>query len=110
MRTLGRRYSSSRSPYARLWKNADFIVQAFDESERDLVLRFAIGSDAVPVAVDQVGEALVGFEALPFETGSPIVEEAPRPCLAFVVPELAEGLFEDIGRVEAPIGGEQNLE
>ena len=91
-------------------EDADFIVEAFDETERDFVFRFAVGGDAVPVAIDQVGETLVGFEALPFETGSPIVEEAPRPCLAFVVPELAEGLFEDIGRVEAPIGGEQNLE
>jgi len=62
------------------------------------------------VAIDQVGEALIGFEALPFEAGSPIVEEAPRPGLALIVPQLAEGLFEDIGRVEAPIGGEQNLE
>ena len=85
-----------------------FVVQAFDESERDLVLRFAIGGDAIPVAINQVDETLVGFEALPVEAGSPIVEEAPRPCLALVIPQLAKGLFEDIGRVETPIGGEQN--
>jgi hypothetical protein len=29
------------------------------------------------VAIDHVGEALLGSEALPFEAGSPIVEEAP---------------------------------
>ena len=63
-------------------KDADFIVEAFDEAERDLVLRFAVGGDAVPVAIDQVGEAPIGSEALPFEAGSPVVEEAPRQSLA----------------------------
>ena len=62
------------------------------------------------MAIDHVGEAHVGSEALPFEAGSPVVEEAPRPALAPVVPELAEGLLEDVGGVEAPVGGEQNLE
>ena len=91
-------------------EDADFVVEAFDEAKRDFVFRFAVGGDAVPVAIDHVGEALVGPEALPFEAGSPVVEEAPRPTLAPVVPELAEGLLEDIGGVEAPVGGEQNLE
>jgi hypothetical protein len=31
---------------------------AFDEAKRDFVFRFAVGSDAVPVAVDHIGEAL----------------------------------------------------
>src|SRR6266849_4505494 len=91
-------------------EDADFVVEAFDEAERDLVFGFAIGGDTVPVAIDHVGEALVGAEALPFEAGSPIVEEAPRPALAPVVPELAEGLLEDVGSVEALVGGQQNLE
>jgi hypothetical protein len=46
-----------------------------------------------PVAVNHIGEALAGPEALP-EAGSPVVEEAPRPTLAPVVPELTEGLLE----------------
>ncbi len=44
-----------------------FAAMRAAEAERDLVLGFAIGGDAVPVALDHVGEALVGFEALPFE-------------------------------------------
>ena len=39
-------------------EDADFVVEAFDEAERDLVFRFAVGGDAVPVAIDHVGEAL----------------------------------------------------
>ena len=62
------------------------------------------------MAIDYVGEALVGSEALPFEAGSPVVEETPRPAFPTVVPELAEGLLEDVGRVEALVGCQQNLE
>src|SRR5208282_817641 len=83
---------------------------AFDEAERDLVFGFAVGGDAVPVAIDHVGEALVGSEALPFEAGAPVVEEAPRPALAPVVPELAEGLLEDVGGVETLVGCQQERE
>ena len=36
-------------------EDADFIVEAFDKAERDLVFRFAIGGDAIPMAIDQVG-------------------------------------------------------
>ena len=74
-------------------EDADFIVEAFDETERDFVLRFAVGGDAVPVAIDHVGEALVGFEALPFEAGAPVVEEALRRAFVLVALELAEALF-----------------
>src|SRR5215467_2436921 len=110
VRTLRRRYSSSRRSVGASLEDADFVVEAFDEAKRDFVFRLAVGGDAVPVAVDHIGEALVGSEALPFEAGSPVVEEAPRPALAPVVPELAEGLLEDIGGVEALVGGQQNLE
>jgi hypothetical protein len=65
-------------------EDADFVVEAFNE-KRDFVFRPAVGGDAVPVAVDHIGEALVGSEALP-------LEETPRPSFAPVVPELAEGL------------------
>jgi len=91
-------------------KDTDFVVEAFHEAGRNLVFGFAVGGDAVSVAVDHVGEALVGPEALPFEAGAPVVEAASGPSLAPVVPELAEGLLEDIRRVEAHVGGKQDLE
>ena len=57
-----------------------------------------------------VGELLVGLEALPLERGAPVVEEAPRPAFALVAPELAEGLLEQVGRVQPLVGGEQHLQ
>jgi hypothetical protein len=62
------------------------------------------------MTVDHIGEALIGFETLPFEARSPIVEEASCPGLALVVPQLTEGLLEEVGRVETLVGGQQNLE
>jgi hypothetical protein len=61
------------------------------------------------MTVDHIGE-LIGFETLPFEAGSPIVEEASCPGLALVVPQLTEGLLEEVGRVETLVGGQQDLE
>src|SRR5437660_1350245 len=39
-----------------------------------------------------------------------LLEEAARPALAAVVPELAERLFEEVGRVQPLVGGQQGLE
>src|ERR1700686_3836743 len=60
-------------------EEANFVVEAFDEAEGDLVFRFAVGGDAVPVAINHFGEALVGFKALPFQAAPPVLEETPRP-------------------------------
>jgi len=68
-------------------------LNPLDEAERDLVSGFAIGGDAVPVALDHAGEALVGFEALPFEALSPVLEKAPGPARVTIVPELVESLL-----------------
>ena len=40
----------------------------------------------------------------------PVLEEAPRPGFALVVPELAEGLLEQVGGVEALVRGEEKAE
>src|SRR6267143_4118684 len=80
-------------------EDADLVVQPLDEAERDLVLRAAIGRDPVPVPVNHRGELLVGAQALPLEGRPPVLEEAARPTLAAVVPELPERLFEEVGCV-----------
>jgi hypothetical protein len=58
--------------------DADFVVESFDEAERDLVLRLAVGGDAIPVTLDHVGEFLVGLQALPLQAGTPLIEEKKR--------------------------------
>ena len=47
---------------------------------------------------------------MPLEAVPPAFEEGPRSSLGAVVPELAEGLLEDVGSIEAPVGLEQLLE
>ena len=91
-------------------EDPDLVVQTLDEAERDFVLGFTVGSDAVPVALDHGGELFVGREALPLEAGAPVVEEAPCPGFSFVCPELVERLFQQICRVQALVCGEQRLQ
>src|SRR3972149_9550671 len=74
--------------------HADLVVEALDEAERDLVVRVAVRGDAVPMTVDHLGKLLIRREPLPFQRPAPVLEEAPRPPLALVAPELAKGLFE----------------
>ena len=85
-------------------KDADFVVETLDEAEGDLVVGTAIGGDAVPVTLDHRRELLVGLEPWPFKCRLPVVEKAPRPGLAPVVPQLPEGLLEEIGNIEPLVG------
>src|SRR5215471_1745365 len=85
----------------------DFVVKSFHEAERDLVLRATVGRDAVPVAVDHLGEFLVRFEPLPLEPRLPVLEETPRPAFAFIAPQLSKTLLENISRVESLVGRKQ---
>jgi hypothetical protein len=87
----------------------DLVVEPLDEAERDFVLGLAVRGDPVPMSLDHVSEVLVGFEPLPLQARAPVVEEAPRPALALVVPQLPEGLLEKVGGVQALVGGEQRL-
>src|SRR5947207_15775259 len=59
------------------------------------------------MAIDHGGELLVGLEPLPFERRAPVLEEAPRPTLVLVAPELAKGLLEQIGGVQSLVGSQQ---
>jgi hypothetical protein len=89
--------------------DADLVVQPLDEPQRHLVLLAAVGCNPVPVALDHGGELLVGLEPLPLQRRFPVLEKASRPALALVVPQLAEGLLEHVGRVEPLVGGQQLL-
>ena len=60
--------------------------------------------------IDHFGEALVGFETLPFQARAPVVEETAGPTLPLVGPQLAEGLLQDVGGVEALVGGQQQFQ
>ncbi len=90
--------------------DAYLIVQAFDEAESDLVLGLAVSRDAVPVPLDPLGELLVRLQAPPLEACPPVIEELTRPGFAVVVPELAEGFFEQVGGIQPLVGREQELE
>ena len=60
--------------------------------------------------LDHLGELLVGLEPLPFQARPPVVEEAPRPALALAFSELAKGLLEQVGSVQALVGRQELLE
>src|SRR5262245_40035669 len=62
------------------------------------------------MTIDHLGEFLIGLEPLPLEACTPVLEKAPRPALAFIAPQLAEALLEDIGRVERLVGRQQRLQ
>src|SRR6266851_2566998 len=91
-------------------EDADLVVQSLDEAERDLVLRAAVGRDPLPVPLNHRGELLVGPQALPLERRPPVLEEAARPALAPVVPELPERFLEQVRGVQPLVGGEQRRE
>ena len=62
------------------------------------------------MSINHLGEFFVRFEPLPLEAGAPVVEEAPRPRFAFVVPQLPEGLLEQVSRVQPLVGRQQQFE
>src|SRR5215475_3636310 len=89
--------------------DAYLCVEPFNESQGHLVFRLAVGGDAVPVFVDHLGKLLVPLQALPFEGRAPVLKEFPRPRLALVIPQLSEGLLQQISRVEALVDAQQEL-
>src|SRR5712691_4666556 len=87
-------------PVGATLEHTDLVVQPLDEAERDLVLRAAVGRDPLPVPLNHRGELLVGPQALPLERRPPVLEEAARPALAPVVPELPERFLEQVRGVQ----------
>src|SRR4030042_378535 len=88
--------------------HSDLIVEALDKAQRDLVLGEAVGCDSLPVAVDHLGKLLERLQFLSLQGCTPVVEELPGPCNAAVVPELSEGLLEQVGRLQPLIGLQQH--
>ena len=62
-------------------KDANFVVEAFDEAEGDFVFRPAVGGDAVLMALDHSGELFIRLEALPAQLRFPVFKETTCPCL-----------------------------
>ena len=60
--------------------------------------------------IDHLRKLLVGCEPLPLQARAPVLEEATRPALALVAPELTEGLPEQIGRIQPLVGRQQRPE
>jgi hypothetical protein len=84
--------------------DTDPVVEALDETERDLVFRLAVGGDSIPMTLDHLRELLVVFEPLPLQIRPPIAEKAARPTLALAIPKLVEGpkwlrLFEQLSPI-----------
>src|SRR5262245_42500425 len=59
------------------------------------------------MALDHRGELAEGFQPLPPQGVFPVREEPPRPAGAVVVPELAERLLQQVGRMQPLVGPEQ---
>src|SRR3982751_6614589 len=89
---------------------SDLVVEPLDETQGHLVLLVAIRLDAIPVGCDHRGKLLEGFQPLPAQGGTPLLEEPPRPSRPPVVPQLSEGLLVEVGGVQPLVGLEQQLE
>ena len=90
--------------------DSNLVVEALHETQSDLVLGLAIRRDPTPMALDHRRELLEPGQSLPFERLAPVVEEPPRPPLAAITPQLLERLLEQVGRVETPVGFQQQPE
>src|SRR6516162_1852838 len=62
------------------------------------------------MAFDHGRKLLIGLEPLPLQARSPVLEEAPCPSFALIVPKLTEALLEQIGGVEPLVGRQQGLQ
>ena len=87
----------------------DFMVEAFHESARALVLGLAVGSAPVPMTSEHGGALLVRGKPVPFARCAPVLEEPACPAFALVAPELPEGRLEPVRDGEPFVGRPQRL-
>ena len=62
------------------------------------------------MAIDHFGEFLIGFEPLPLDRIAPVLEEATRPSVALIVPQLSKRFSEYIRGVQPLVGSPQSFE
>ena len=80
--------------------DANLVVQALDESERDLVLRLAESGNPIPMTLDHLGKLIKRLQSLPLERRSPVIEEATGIGFPLVVPQLPKGFFKQVSRIQ----------
>ena len=54
-------------------QNPNLITQSLDKTQRHLVLRLTVGSNAIPMADDHQREIFVGSQTLPLQGCSPVL-------------------------------------
>jgi len=88
----------------------DFVVDPFNQSKADFIVRMTVGDNAIPMEFDHRSKLPVRFQALPFQAVFPAIEESAGATFGAVVPELSEGFLEDIGCVQTQVGLERLLQ
>jgi hypothetical protein len=86
------------------------VVESLNEAERDLIFWLAVSGDSIPMTLYHFSEFLVRLQALPFQAGLPVIEEAPRPSFPLVAPQLAERFLQQVGGIEALVGRQKRLQ
>jgi hypothetical protein len=84
-------------------QNTNLVVDAFNQTETHFVLGIAVGGNTLPMGFNQLGELPVRFQTLPFQAVFPAFEKSPGTAFATVVPQLGEGLLENLRSVQAPV-------
>lgn len=79
-------------------KEADLVVEAHDESGRDLVRGLAVGGNAAPMALDDPAEPMEGLKPLPAQRRAPVREELADPNGVSVREDLPGELLEQVSR------------
>lgn len=69
-------------------QNADFVVDSFDKTKADLVIRMTVGGNALPMGFNQLSKLPVRLQALPLQAVFPTLEEGTGAMFGTVVPEL----------------------
>ncbi len=88
-------------------EHPDFGIDPFAQSKTDFVLWATIGHNALPVGVNQRRKLSIRLQALPPQTVLLAFEKDPGTPFGAVVPTLAEGFLEEVGRIQPPVSLQQ---